>query len=193
MFLFSGLLFPVLDILRLAIRNQTVNQHFCNEKDGPQFLSFLLACLSPDAPAPNQMLVLRALCNCCVQTSGQSLLLSQRDNIITAIVGLKATDNKHIHIAISTLLLNLAVAYQTVPDNEAKAQCLSAVVAVSESQGDLEANFRLLVCLGTLLHKDQNAVELAKSLDIHHFVNKCRAVTELSKVAECARHVAALL
>lgn len=190
---FLDIVFPALDILRLSIRNHTVNERFCSKEDGVQFSSHLLKFLNPGGKQANQMLALRTLCNCFVHPVGQKLMMSQGDSIISQAIELKLSSNKNIHIALATLVLNYAVCLYKIDNIEGKAQCLSVISAVMEVVQDLEAVFRLLVALGTLISGDSNAVQLAKSLGVDSQIKKYSSVSEPAKVNECCRFVLNLL
>lgn len=81
-------------------------------------------------------------------------------------VELKSGSNKNIHIALATLTLNYSVCFHKDHNIEGKAQCLSVISTILEVVQDLEATFRLLVALGTLISDDSNAIQLAKSLGV---------------------------
>ncbi len=186
-------MFPALDILRLAVRIEAVNQHFFSANDGQGFLEHLMVNVSPTSKPANQMLAIRTLANSFKHSPGEQLLLANRDQIIAALVMCKDTTNKNVHAAINTLLLNYAIAFRKNSDVEAKCQCLSAVATVCDGQTDPEAIFRLLVCIGTLVQGDENSIALAKSLDLFHFVTKARGMSDPAKVGECARFLSAIL
>lgn len=175
------------------MRVAVVCELFCNSKDNPKLLQLLSGWMSPSAPAANQMLSLRALSNCASHPAGQSFLIDHRDQLVAAAVSLKPGSNKNLQIALSSFLLNYAVAYRLLSDIEAKSQCLSAAVTLAEAISDPEACFRLLVCFGTLMYEDQNCVELAKSFDVQAFVSKCKSMKEPAKVSECAEYVRLLM
>ncbi|KAK2149566.1 hypothetical protein LSH36_446g01013 [Paralvinella palmiformis] len=145
----SGMLFPVLDIIRLLIRSENVNQYFCCQNKGVDFLNFLLSFISMDAPVHNQMLSLRTLCNIFKNEPGRNV--------------------------------------------EVKIQCLAAAVTVSESQNDGEASYRLLACIGTLIDGDKNSAEIAKSLGVLQFINRCIMIPEPAKISECAKQLEMIL
>lgn len=193
MFCFLDIVFPALDILRLSIRHPTVNENFCSEKDHVQFIILLLKFLNPKGKQANQLLALRALCNCFVSPAGQKLMMEQRDEIMTQAIEMKSGNNKNIHIALATLTLNYAVCLLKVNNIEGKAQCLSVISTIMEVVQDLEAIFRLLVALGTLISDDTNAVQLAKSLGVDSQIKKYASVSEPAKVKECCRFVLNLL
>nr|XP_008101669.1 PREDICTED: phospholipase A-2-activating protein isoform X2 [Anolis carolinensis] len=187
------IVFPALDILRLSIRHPFVNENLCGEKDGIQFCSHLIKFLSPGEKQANQMLALRILCNCFIHPVGQKLMMSQGDSIMSQAIEMKLSSNKNIHIALATLALNYAVGLHKVNNIEGKAQCLSVISTVMEVVQDLEAVFRLLVALGTVISGDSNAVQLAKSLGVDTQIKKYSSVSEPAKVNECCRLVLNLL
>lgn len=189
----EDIVFPALDILRLSVRHPTVNENFCSEKEHVQFIILLLKFLNPKGKQANQLLALRALCNCFVSHAGQKLMMEQRDEIMTQAIETKSGNNKNIHIALATLTLNYAVCLHKVNNVEGKAQCLSVISTVMEVVQDLEAIFRLLVALGTLISDDTNAVQLAKSLGVDSQIKKYASVSEPAKVKECCRFVLNLL
>nr|XP_034953362.1 phospholipase A-2-activating protein isoform X1 [Zootoca vivipara] len=189
----NDIVFPALDILRLSIRHPSVNESFCSEKDGLQFSSHLIQFLNPGGKQANQMLALRILCNCFIHPVGQKLMMSQGDLIMSQAIELKISSNKNIHIALATLALNYAVCLHKINNIEGKAQCLSVISTVMEIVQDLEAIFRLLVALGTLISGDSDAVQLAKSLGVDSQIKKYSSVSEPAKVNECCRLVLNLL
>ncbi|KAK2512590.1 Plaa [Columba guinea] len=189
----EDIVFPALDILRLSVRHPTANENFFSEKDHVQFIVLLLKFLNPKGKQANQLLALRTFCNCFVSQAGQKLMMEQRDEIMTQAIEMKSANNKNIHIALATLTLNYAVCLHKVNNIEGKAQCLSVIGTVMEVVQDLEAVFRLLVALGTLISDDTNAVQLAKSLGVDSQIKKYASVSEPAKVKECCRFVLNLL
>lgn len=199
------LLFPALDILRLAIRWPAVNKHFCSQSDGGSFLDFISSHLLPDTPEKalptNQMMSLRVLCNAFSQPEGLKLLTQpeQYQRIVGATVmvcgeGQVGAGNKNVQVAAATVLMNYAAAAHSgyIP-LEDKVQCLSAVASLAEISGDVEVSFRLLVAMGTLLHSDKAAVDLAKSMNIEVFLNKCLITKEPEKIPACAQLILSLV
>lgn len=182
-------MFPVLDILRLAVRNQQVNESLCGEAEGVQLCNHLLSLMRPEGRAANQMLALRTLCNCFVGQHGRVLLLAQRETVLSHAADLASVCNKNIHIALATLVLNYAGCLHGKSDLEAKAQCLSVASTALESVQDKEAVFRLLVALGTTLASDQTAQDLARSLGVHSQITKYSSASDPAKVGECCQLV----
>ncbi|KAK9524649.1 hypothetical protein VZT92_017023 [Zoarces viviparus] len=185
----EDIVFPVLDIMRLAVRHPQVNESLCGESEGVQLCNHLLSLMRPEGRPANQMLALRTLCNCFGGSHGRALLLAQREAVLSRAADLAGVCNKNIHIALATLVLNYAGCLHSQPDLDAKAQCLSVASRALETVQDKEAVFRLLVALGTIVASDQTARDLARSLGVNSQISKFSSVSDSSKVAECCQLV----
>lgn len=185
----EDIVFPVLDIMRLAVRHPQVNESLCGEAEGVQLCNHLLSLMRPEGRPANQMLALRTLCNCFSGRHGRALLMAQRETVLSRAADLATVCNKNIHIALATLVLNYAGCLHSQPDLEAKAQCLSVASRALETVQDKEAVFRLLVALGTTVASDQTAQDLARSLGVNSQISKYSSVSDPSKVAECCQLV----
>ncbi|XP_078132332.1 phospholipase A-2-activating protein [Sander vitreus] len=185
----EDLVFPILDIMRLAVRHPQVNETLCGEAEGVQLCNHLLSLMRPEGRPANQMLALRTLCNCFSGRHGRALLMAQRETVLSHAADLATICNKNIHVALATLLLNYAGCLHSQPDLEAKAQCLSVASRALETVQDKEAVFRLLVALGTTVASDQTAQDLARSLGVNSQISKYSSVSDPSKVAECCQLV----
>ncbi|KAM6949077.1 phospholipase A-2-activating protein [Aplochiton taeniatus] len=183
----EDIVFPVLDILRLAVRQPYVNECLCGEAEGISLCNHLLHLMRPQGRSANQMLALRALCNCFSGRHGRALLLAQREPVLASAADLALGCSKNVHVALATLVLNYAGCLHSQPDLEAKAQCLSVASSTLESVQDKEAVFRLLVALGTTLAADRSAQDLARSLGIHAQISKYSSVSDPAKVGECCQ------
>ncbi|XP_041041784.1 phospholipase A-2-activating protein isoform X2 [Carcharodon carcharias] len=190
----EDIVFPVLDILRLAMRHPAVNEHFCSGNYSTQFSNYLLNKINLQGKPANQMLVLRTVCNCFSSPSyGSKLMMSLRDTVLSQAIEMRSTSNKNVHIALSTLILNYAVNLHAGNDIEGKANCLSIISAAIEAVQDYEAIFRLLVALGTIISNDPNALQLAQSLGVDSQIRKYSSVTDPAKVGDCCRLVLKVL
>uniref|UniRef100_A0A3B4H3F8 Phospholipase A2 activating protein n=1 Tax=Pundamilia nyererei TaxID=303518 RepID=A0A3B4H3F8_9CICH len=183
----EDIVFPVLDIMRLAVRHPQVNESLCGEAEGVQLCNHLLNLMRPEGRPANQMLALRTLCNCFSGRHGRALLMAQRETVLSRAADLATVCNKNIHIALATLVLNYAGCLHLQPDLEAKAQCLSVASRALETVQDKEAVFRLLVALGTTVASDQTAQDLARSLGVSSQISKYSSVSDPSKVGECCQ------
>uniref|UniRef100_A0A8C1BYU9 Phospholipase A-2-activating protein n=1 Tax=Cyprinus carpio carpio TaxID=630221 RepID=A0A8C1BYU9_CYPCA len=186
----EDIVFPVLDILRLAVRHPEVNAQLCGGTEGASLCNHLLGLMSSEGRPANQMLALRILCNCFSGSHGRALLLGHRDTVLSRAGDLCVVSNKNIHVALATLVLNYAGRlYGQLTEIEAKAQCLSVASTALEVVQDKEAIFRLLVALGTTVAGDSTAKDLARSLGVNSQISKYARVSDPAKVGECCRLV----
>uniref|UniRef100_A0A8C1G352 Phospholipase A2-activating protein n=1 Tax=Cyprinus carpio TaxID=7962 RepID=A0A8C1G352_CYPCA len=186
----EDIVFPVLDILRLAVRHPEVNAQLCGGTEGASLCNHLLGLMSSEGRPANQMLALRILCNCFSGSHGRALLLGHRDTVLSRAGDLCIVSNKNIHVALATLVLNYAGRLYGQPTEiEAKAQCLSVASTALEVVQDKEAIFRLLVALGTTVAGDSTAKDLARSLGVNSQISKYARVSDPAKVGECCRLV----
>ena len=175
--------------MRLAVRHPVVNERLCGEAEGVQLCNHLLNLMRPQGRPANQMLALRTLCNCFSVQEGRTLLLAQRETVLSHAADLASVCNKNIHVALATLVLNYAGCLHQQPDLEAKAQCLSVASTALESVQDKEAVFRLLVALGTIVATDPTAQDLARSLGVTSQIQRYSTTSDPAKVGECCQLV----
>lgn len=186
--------FPALDILRVALRNSTINEYFCSSKKGPELLEHLVTFLDSQQSVTNQMLALRGLANLTAHPGGQELLLSNSENLIPVVSLTCGNKNGNLQIAAVSVLMNLAVLLKPKNDSgESKSQLLSALSTVSSDIEDSEARFRLCVALGTVVWKDDDSIAMAKSLGLDDVVSKWKDNSDSNKLLECSKYLHQLL
>ena len=187
---FVDLLFPVLDVLRLSVRHAAVNQYLCGKNRSSEYIDLLLQQVSCYQYPANQMLALRSLCNTFLHILGKSLMITNSDRVLSLLPPCVAKANKNVQIAASSLMLNFSVISFKSKDKEVAKACIETCAELCVLLTDIEAFFRVLVCIGTLL-----SVEGIESFpdNILGFVQKCRDVKEPVKVSDCALYVSQLL
>ncbi|XP_017880052.1 phospholipase A-2-activating protein [Ceratina calcarata] len=193
----SEVLFPVLDITRLAVLSKDVNDVLCTD----ELLQIVKKHLKPNALPSNQMLTFRLLANMFSHERGEKLCINCKDEILTLLSELKSLTNKNNQVAVSTYILNLTVALNKYDDTRGKTQCLNAMFSVLPLLNEPEAMFRTLVALGTLLSTtpnsdDQNGLITAVrqsevALDILHTMSETTVPT--NKLANCSREIIRLI
>lgn len=188
----TGILFPVLDILRHVIRYPRVNQNFCNTKDGDRFLSYCCDLLSTDGQPKNHLLAVRVLCNTFHHPDGEQTLLKNPEQIFERVSKLHAVADKTTRVAISSLVLNFVVGFCKMVDAEGKTRCLLLIKELTESNLDDESIFRFLVAVGTAITNDSNCKDLTRSLNFRELISKS-AKSNQEKVKDCARMLAEAL
>ncbi|XP_034241112.1 phospholipase A-2-activating protein [Thrips palmi] len=164
----QDVVFPVLDVARLAVRHANMNQELCDGKNGKDFMSMLQLYLQP-APGPNLMLALRIVSNMLGHAPGEALVTQNALSLLQQLDQYTPPFSKPLEVAIATLLLNLSVLFTR------KSELFSSIDAVGASClhvlplfSDKEAVYRSLVACGTLLsHKSQDLPNWAQELWPH--------------------------
>jgi len=93
---FTALLFPVLDLLRLVVLQSAGNEHFvkCD-----QFLEFAYAQLGCQSHQKNQLVVLRVLCNMFQHAAGERFIAKHSEKLLsTAMSELCNSAEKYIQV-----------------------------------------------------------------------------------------------
>ncbi|XP_071874817.1 phospholipase A2 activator protein [Bombus fervidus] len=193
----DDVLFPVLDITRLAVLCREVNDVLCTE----ELLQIVKKHIESNALPSNQMLTFRLLANMFSHERGEKLCLSSKDEILKLLSELESLTNKNNQVAISTYILNLTVALNKYNDTLGKTQCLNAMISVLPRLNEPEAVFRTLVAMGTLLSttsnsEDQNnlikAVRQSEvALNILQTMSEIRVPT--NKLANCSKQIISLI
>jgi len=188
-------IFPCLDILRLAIRNQQIFTALCPEVEA--FASFVLQFFTTEGTGAvqsrNQFLILRALANIMSYDKGRDFMFHCYDQIIPHMITLLPSNVKNLEIAAATVLLNYSIAFCNIGSCEQKIQFMSAVTTLVEKLNDHEAFYRALVALGNLLYNDQEAINLCVSLGIKDFIIKVDSSNAIDKVKECSKVILAIV
>ncbi|XP_053603095.1 phospholipase A-2-activating protein [Plodia interpunctella] len=191
------ILFPVLDVTRLAVRNKDINAQIFDTTHGPTFVKYLLSLLAPDNLAPNQMLAMRVLVNAFSDLPGEMLVLAARESVLHSIMCLTQL-SANAQIAASSLLLNLSVSLAQQPDSADVADCLLQLLPRAT---DNEAYFRGLVALGTLLAESPNKLQIQTKIvmntQIHNRLKRDSGSSatdaNLKKIAICSAQILRLL
>ncbi|GLV44358.1 Phospholipase A2 activator protein [Carabus blaptoides fortunei] len=146
----KDILFPVLDITRLAVRHAENNIQLGSHSNSEFFIQLLRNCIVDNVPA-NKMLALRILCNMFSHTAGETFVTNHEQLITNDLATLGDNLNKNCQIALSTFLLNLTIAL-VKSHNTVRLLALFELVAQTILKlNDPEAEFRSFVALGTIL------------------------------------------
>jgi hypothetical protein len=105
-----------------------------------------------------------------------------------------------LQVALSTLLLNLAVAFNRSQDALSRARTVEASSMILPRLSDSEAMFRGLVALGTLIWDAdtlQDKTELIESVNMSKeltvLLDRLSRGSSMDKVTQCAAQVSALM
>ncbi|XP_063992024.1 phospholipase A-2-activating protein [Diachasmimorpha longicaudata] len=191
--------FPALDIARLAVLHPSSNRCICSEKLFP----IVQRHMSSEAVAANQMLTFRLLANMFTQEDGEKFGLSCSDDILNLIVNLESFGSKNNQVAASTYMLNLSVALNKQDDVQKKIRALGVILTILPNLTEIEAIFRTLVALGTLIAgtsgDDRNQLihaltSLASAVNRLQTMEKNRSMHDPhGKVAKCCSEILALI
>ncbi len=115
-------------------------------------------------------------------------MLNLSDTIIQQFSALFPLDNKQVQIAMSTVLLNYAVAFTSHSvSKESQVTCLSLCLLFVQGMTDSEARFRNLVTLGTLLESDASNCQEARKQDAREKIDAVKMLDTSEKVQQCAK------
>jgi phospholipase A-2-activating protein len=98
-FCITDILFPVLDITRLAVRNEAINSDLCSGDTGDQLIGHLRHFLS-DSVTANQVMSIRILCNMLSHPAGEALALRHKDFLLSVLLELNPPYSKQVQVNI---------------------------------------------------------------------------------------------
>ena len=185
----------MLDILRLASRYAPAYRLLI---DGGKYLEMLLGVLHTSVP--NCMLICRIMSHMILHHQVDAGIATYGEAILDAVVSVVASSSpesskhaqwKNVQIAVSTVILNMAVLmYKCPAPVEAAPSLLTAIRTVVPKLQDEEALFRVLAAAGTVL-KDDASIAVARSLGLRESIEHLGNVS--GKVGECVKHVLTVL
>lgn len=183
------ILFPVLDITRLAVRHQSISS-----KLGTNDLINLLID-NIKVPPANQLMSIRCLANLLTHGYGRGLVESQLSAILTQLNLIKK-GSANLEISIATLLLNLSISQIELSDAETCRLITEAIIEFLPWSNDAEANYRTLQAVGNLSCTPSGQVSSVQINSVPEIVSKITKLTSLSenpKLKEIARDILDLL
>lgn len=97
----TDIVFPVLDITRLAVRNEEINRSLCDSGSTNHLFTVLRKYLVPEALPANQMLALRIVTNMMCHKPGENLVMKEKHLflfVIRKLASSKATKNLQVYL-----------------------------------------------------------------------------------------------
>lgn len=168
----AGMLFPVLDILRLAVRNEAIFSVLNNTHN---FLSIVIPHLA--GSAANQLMVIRCLTNSLGHTTGRLHIEKQLPEIIDLVAGIKA-GSANLQIAVATFYLNVTISQILgVAKGEVCHVVTSGVVELLKWAKDLEACYRSMQAIGNLTTTPCGQETIAQVISVDYVMDKLRELT----------------
>jgi len=177
-------IFPVLDLLRVAVLTPSVAKAVNSSKISE---SMLETCLVEENPT-NQMLVLRTLCNSFGNDSAS--LMTKQSDIVSKVLS-HLSKGKNNQVAAATLFLNysILVAEPTWSNIDSQTEVLMGVISLIEMLEDPEGLYRLLVGIGNLISENKTTTELFQSLGGASMVASYSQNASLPKIKDCAQQL----
>lgn len=152
-------LFPVLDVIRLAVRYQGT----CTLLGATDFVKSLVENLTT-TPA-NQLMSIRALNNMMIHGWGRGLVETKINEIIEFTASI-TQGTVNLQIAIATFFLNQSIAQKEIPSDEICTSCCIGAIRFLEWTTDPESRFRTYQSLGNLIvFNSSTTLSILKTVD----------------------------
>uniref|UniRef100_A0A146MDH4 Phospholipase A-2-activating protein n=1 Tax=Lygus hesperus TaxID=30085 RepID=A0A146MDH4_LYGHE len=180
----ANMIFPVLDLTRLAVRIKQVNKELCCGDPGERLIAMLRSHLVEDN-AVNIMMSIRIMANMVVHEHGEELMLSNAHVVYDLINSIFTRGKpKGLQIAVSTLILNMAVLFSNKNDSQGVRTTMVLAENLLPSVSDSQATVRLLVALGTCY----SSVKGILSPDTQETLKKLASAGD-DQVSKCSRQI----
>ncbi|XP_056634387.1 phospholipase A-2-activating protein [Diorhabda sublineata] len=146
----DDIIFPVLDVIRLAVRNKVNNELISTVNNGVIFEKIKSYTNSDCKIINNMIIALRTMTNLCLHETGEDLVFNNRFDILENFTSLNNL-NKNCQIALATTLLNLTILVVKRNDEIGITVLAQVIPDLVTKLTESEAHFRAYVALGTLI------------------------------------------
>lgn len=153
-------LFPVLDVMRLSVRNA----EFCTKVGTSELLEFIVLRILTNAA--NQLMSIRALCNLMTHKIGRDLIDKKLNDIMT-LIGSIQQGTPNLQNAIATFYLSQSIAQKELPSDDLCRMICIEIVQFLEWTSDPEATYRAYLALGNLVaFNSQESTQILKAAKV---------------------------
>lgn len=183
-------IFPGLDLVRLALTTSLGCAHFIvDAQKGFSFLQTLMDYACDGSHVKNRVPALRAIANFFAHDVGAQVMHSCREQVLKGLEELFESTNRTHQISVSTILLNYCHYYgKSTSDVAGMNECVLFLSKILSSAYDLEAKFRAVIGIGTLVLADKHAVESSLALvDLSDLIQPLVTITDPAKVGQCSQ------
>lgn len=169
----SDVLFPVLDITRLAIRNEQL----FNFLNSFQLLEIIMPNLNTSAA--NQLMIIRCLVNMMNHASGRQQVESCLKPTIEIVKEIKS-GSANLQIAIATFYLNATISQkqQAAVNNDSCHLITEGLIELLLWSTDLEACYRSIQAIGNLTSTAYGPLASAQIISVDVIMDKIRGLAE---------------
>uniref|UniRef100_A0A1B0GMT0 Uncharacterized protein n=1 Tax=Phlebotomus papatasi TaxID=29031 RepID=A0A1B0GMT0_PHLPP len=181
-----GILFPVLDIVRLVVRNEAT----CGLLVNGEVMKILVECVSDSAA--NQLMALRCLTNMQIHQVGRNLVHGKLGEILGRVSEIRK-GSVNAQVAVATFLLNATVSQMQLADGDECKILGECSLETMQWIEDLEATYRCFQALGNLTCTPVGQEIVALIVSVDTLVDKIKAFTldnlpdGFDKLARCSR------
>lgn len=157
----------MLDIVRLAVRDQTV----CTKLASSDFLNLLIENMG-NGPA-NQLMAIRCFANMMSHGWGRGIIETRLRDIFTKLNRIMS-GSANLQIAIATLYLNVTITQLEFADQEICRQATESLLEFLRWGSDLEAFYRAYQALGNLTCTQHGAITSAQIVSVDQVIDRIR-------------------
>ncbi|RZF37593.1 hypothetical protein LSTR_LSTR003158 [Laodelphax striatellus] len=197
----DNFLLPVLDVLRMCLRNSRPNSALVTSQRCNHVFGVLTRQLSGGGGSTNRALALRCVVNMMCHGGGEEAVSERRQQLLPMVeacveglaTGAAAEKSSHLQIALSTSLLNFAILAIKQTDSSTQTQLVRLLQALLPLLTNAEAQLRALVAIGTLLAASDQLINSCLdpvTLDLLMGLSvKDGDSGQVGKVALCSRQI----
>lgn len=186
------ILFPILDVARLAVRDQGV----CTKLANASFLQLIVDNIN-HGPA-NQLMAVRCICNMMSHGWGRGIVEDRLGDIFDKL-NQSTSGSANLQIAIASLFLNVSATQLTVADQEVCRLTTEGLLDFLRWAGEAEAFYRAYQALGNLTCTPYGAISSAQIVSVDQVIDRLRdhmSATQapgMEKLNDLARELTAAL
>ncbi|XP_004531201.1 phospholipase A-2-activating protein isoform X1 [Ceratitis capitata] len=176
----NDILFPVLDVLRLAIRHEPVFSIL----NSYNFVDSIVPKLNTSAP--NTLMVVRCLANMMCHEAGRIEVEKRLVTILPQISEIK-NGSANLQIAVATFYLNLTISQTFVAKGECCQMVTEGIVELLKWAKDLEAFYRSFQAIGNLTTTPFSQTSVAIIVSTDYVMDKIRELTNTPQTGVYAK------
>lgn len=175
------LLFPVIDIVRLAVRSESIFTLL----NATNFLDHLLPHMTTSLP--NQLMIIRCLANSMQHAAGRQQIDARLVSLVEHINNIK-TGSINLQIAIASFYLNQTITQTTGLANGDKCRILTeGIIEFLKWATDLEACYRSMQALGNMTTTPFGPETSALVISVDYVMDKLREMTNTPQAGAFAK------
>uniref|UniRef100_A0A1B0ESQ1 Phospholipase a2-activating protein n=1 Tax=Lutzomyia longipalpis TaxID=7200 RepID=A0A1B0ESQ1_LUTLO len=181
-----GILFPVLDIARLAVRSEAI----CRALIDAEVFRTIVDCISDSAA--NQLMALRCLANMLIHQFGRDVVRKRLGEVLGRVSEIRK-GSVNAQLAVATFLLNATVAQMTLADGDECKILGECILETTLWLDDPEAVYRCFQALGNLTCTPSGQEIIALTISSDSVIDKLKSFSSgiipsgFEKLAKCSK------